>query len=269
MSQNENKSQHEDRLQQLLQASPEQLTQWDDGEDWLPDPKVCQRENNLVQALWNDPTLAQEEPSQTTDPAGWLAWLRPMVMGPLLAGVAVLAVLWVAPWQETFSPKNVLIGKGTPQASKHKTVALHLGLWKGKKTKPQRLAHRDMVSSRDSILFGFSLRKTAGYLYLLLQQNNRTPDLIFPMPKTEAPKWKIGFSLLRTGKQLSTYQLAEHSGRVQFVLVKTANKLTPKQQKALTQKTKVLQHLQTLQHKWRGSNRMDFDSVMLHVKVKP
>lgn len=264
---NENNSQSTERLQKLLQASPEQLNEWDDGEDWLPDPNVYQRETNITKALWNDPILLEDEAEVTETSPGWLSWLRPLFVGPLLAGVAALALFWIAPWQKPPSnPTHVLIGKGNPQTSKHKRIALHLGLWKGKKVKPKRLGNNDSVRANDSVYFGFTLRKTAGYLYLLLQHNKNKPQLILPMPKTQAQRWKQGFVLLRAGKQLSTYQLSEHVGRVQFVVVKTTKKLTLQQRQSLLKSHKVRSNLQGLQKAWKAINPMEYDSMALQVK---
>lgn len=250
-------------IEDLLNASPQQLEQWG-GDVSLAEPEEYSAETRMAQA-W----LQQEHPPPPETVSLWDNILQSIAsywMIPTFATVAIAIVLvwkWPTPSPHTLTPKGVRV------RSVGSLISLHLGT-STKSGKLQRLAQRNdggqniqELSKKQALLLGFTL-KQPGYLTIWCQQQGSAPLLLFGKDPKSSRKWKQGFSTFSMGGVNQEYSLASHNGKLVFAVTWSKQPMSAQTSQDLQNSPNLIEGLQRLSS--RNNRKLSFDSYTVRVK---
>lgn len=138
------------------------------------------------------------------------------------------------------SPKVLCKGnKCKVKALPKKQVLLSLGAvdLKGKKLRRMRLA--DTCKVHESVVFDFTVKGSAGYLYLFAISPDNTVEKLLPLEAKGPRYYKVGHSEFEEGGQRLSYDFEGKVGKFSFVLFKSKTPVSSKRMRAITDSRKL------------------------------
>lgn len=249
----------------------------------LPPLEEHSAEASVLLALWQDPNLLVstqeaflEAPSEGTQGqlgSHWSQWLKQWrwwLSVPLAGALVTASLLLVMPFslnehvlgrqegKEGFLiPKS---GRFTKVKIPKKRASLFIGCWNPSNKHFKRLGSGEGCQQDQSLLFGFSLIKKGGFVYLLrLREGTTKPTMFYPFARHQRRRRAPGkLHLIRDKESLQEYQLSQESGRVTFVLLQTKRPLRDAQERQLillSQKQSLKQAIVKLKDQLVSSDR--------------
>lgn len=251
-------------LNSLLGASKEQLEEWSSDR---PLPQLEELESDtqeqellVARALY---THKDSEAIATTESRSFLGMFsRPLLWVPSLAGLFVL--IWMGgKWFDSPNSTHVLTAKGHRIQSGSHHVVLHLGVWSPSQKKVKRVGHGEQCSTSQRLVFGFTVQQPGGYVYLLLQNEKKQSETLFPPGIAE--RWKPGYTDLKVNNIPQQYRLSKHKGTLVFAAVQTSHPLTALQLREVLKQKSLFKGLLRLQKSLSKPKTLSADLATLRI----